>query len=369
MVARSPLEGPAPRARDPISRAAAGVGRAAVVHHWDADGIASACMAIEAVRGASPGATVVNTAPTIGRWGLDAAEVSRLRGQDPELLIIVDLALRGQDLDSIVEGVGAPVVMVDHHRASPMSHPRVQYFNPVAEGLAEAQAPSCTWVLRGLQGRPLDMLCALGVLGDRGRGVVDEPVWAELGPFLEREGWTLGELHRLVELVDAPAKARDRDRVNASVGALLDGQRAPRRLLEEPGWTACAAEVEGVLERQLATGPELVVGSTLVKTIDTPYLIISTAARALARTREERVVVVVNRGFSDTEAQLYVRRRGDLDLYPLVGKLAGMGLSAGGKSDVVGAVVPKRALDGATEAVLSFLGSGSTRGLRDGAEG
>jgi hypothetical protein len=368
MVAHS-QEGPAARARDPISRAAAGLGRVAVVHHWDADGIASACMAIEAVHGASPDASVRNTAPTIGRWGLDPVEVSQVRAWDPELLIIVDLALRGQDLASIIEGVGVPVVMVDHHRAEPISHPRVQYHNPVAEGMAESQAPSCTWVLRGLQGRPLDLLCALGVLGDRGMGVVDEPVWADLGPFLEREGWAPGELHRLVELIDAPAKTRDRDRVNAAVGALLEGQSEPRRLLESPEWTACAAEVESVLERQLATGPERVVGSTLVKTIDTPYLIISTAARRLARTRESRVVVVVNRGFSDTEAQLYVRRRGDLDLAPLIGQLTGRGLSAGGKSDVVGAVVPKGALDAATEVVMAYVGPGPTRSGHDRVEG
>jgi single-stranded DNA-specific DHH superfamily exonuclease len=333
-----------------------------VLHHWDADGISSACMAIEAVRDASPGAAVRSTAPTIGRWGLDAAEVGELRSWGPELLVIVDLALGARDLASIVEGVGAPAVMVDHHRASPASHPRVEYHNPLAEGLPEAQAPSCTWVIMGLQGRPLDLLCALGVLGDRGRGVVDEPVWADLGPFLEREGWAPDELHRLVELLDAPAKTRDRDRVNAAVGALLEGMGEPRRLLERPEWTACAAEVERVLERQLAIGPERVVGSTLVKTIDTPYLVVSAAARRLARTRGLRAVVVANVGFSGTEAQLYVRGRGDIDLSPLIGQLAGRGLSAGGKRDVVGAVVPKEALDGVTEVVMGFVGSAGTAG-------
>jgi single-stranded DNA-specific DHH superfamily exonuclease len=326
-----------------------------VVHHWDVDGIASAALVIEEVRRVSPGTVVGNLSPTIGRWLLGPSEISRLRSWAPDLLVLVDLAVREDDLRAILDGVAVPALMVDHHRAEVPEDPRVEYHNPVAEGEPESESPSCTWVLRRLLGRPTDLLAVLGVFGDRGRGVVNEPVWGELEVFLARSDLDEDDMHLLVDLVDSSAKRKDVAAVEAAVDRLLGLWLEPRRLLAVEEWREGNREVEVALQQQLERGAECVVGDTLVKTIDTPYLVISTAARRLVRTRGFPIVVVVNQGFSDDEAQIYVRHAGALDLAPLIGRFRDRGMSAGGKSEVLGVIVPKGEVDGVVEGVLDYV--------------
>lgn len=331
---------------NPLADAARGKDRVAVVHHWDADGIASAALVIEEVRRVSPGARVHNRSPTIGRWALDEGEVAGLRGWGPDLLVIVDLAVRDDDLDAILDGLpGVPALMVDHHRAEVPEHPRLVYRNPVAEGSPETDFPSCSWVLRGMLDRDTDLLTTLGVFGDRGRGMVDEPIWGAMEAFLDGSDLDWDDMHLLVDLVDSSAKRVDLPSVNASVGHLLEGWREPRGLLDLPEWVEGNLEVERALARELERGPETVADGVLVKTIDTPYLVISTAARRLLRTREEPVVVVTNLGYSEEEVQVYVRRKGDLDLAPLIPVMRDRGYSAGGKGEVLGVILPRGDLE------------------------
>lgn len=352
-------EGPAesrPGDANPLARAARGKGRVVIIHHWDADGIASAAMVAQEVLGTSPPAVVRNQSPAIGRWRLSPEEVTGLAAWGPDLLVLVDLAVLDDDLDAILDGLpGVPGVMVDHHRAERPEHPRLEYHNPVAEGAPEDENPSCTWVLMHLLGRPMDLLSVLGVFGDRGRGVVEEPVWDDLRAYLDGAGLDPMDMHRLVDLVDSSAKRKDVAGVNAAVGQLQAAWDDLQGLLGVPEWVVAATEVEQELSEQLERGPETVVGRTLVKTIDTPYLVISTAARRLVRSREQEVVLVVNVGYSPEEAQLYLRRRDGLDLSPLIGDLRGQGLSAGGKSEVLGAIAPKARLDSVVGEVLRFL--------------
>jgi single-stranded DNA-specific DHH superfamily exonuclease len=345
------------REGNPIASTARGVGRVAVVHHWDADGIASAALVIEEVRRVSPGAKVHNCSPTIGRWALDQGEVASLRGWGPDALVIVDLAIRDDDLDAILDGLpGVPCLMVDHHRAEVPEHPRLVYRNPVAEGLPETEYPSCSWVLREMLGRGMDLLTVLGVFGDRGRGMVDEPIWEAMRGFLDSSDMDWDDMHLLVDLVDSSAKRVDLPSVNAAVGHLLEGWRDPKELLELPGWLEGNEEVERALVQELERGPETVSEGVLVKTIDTPYLVISTAARRLLRTREEPVVIVVNLGYSEEEAQVYVRRKGDLDLAPLIPVMRERGYSAGGKGEVLGVILPQGDLDWLLRNVTDYVG-------------
>ncbi len=346
---------------NPLALAARGKGRVAVVHHWDADGIASAALVIEEVRRVSPGARAHNCSPTIGRWALDEGEVASIRAWGPDLLVIVDLAIRDDDLDAILDGLpGVPALMVDHHRAEVPEHPRLDYRNPVAEGLPETDYPSCSWVLREMLGRDMDLLTVLGVFGDRGRGMVEEPIWETIQRFLETSPMDWDDMHLLVDLVDSSAKRVDLPSVNAAVGHLLEGWRDPKGLLDLPEWLEGNEEVARALKRELERGPETVTDGILVKTIDTPYLVISTAARRLLGTREEQVVVVVNLGYSEDEAQVYVRRKGDLDLAPLIPVMRGRGYSAGGKGEVLGVILPHGDLDWLLCNVMDYVGETGT---------
>jgi hypothetical protein len=341
---------------NPLARAASGKGRVAVVHHWDADGITSAALVIEEARRVSPGARVHNCSPTIGRWALDEGEVASIRAWRPDLLVIVDLAIRDDELDAILDGLpGVPCFMVDHHRAEVPSHPRLEYHNPVADNLPETDYPSCSWVLGRLMGRKMDLLTVLGIFGDRGRDMVDEPIWETMQEFLAGSVLDWDDMHLLVDLVDSSAKRVDLPSVNATVGHLLRGWQDPKGLLELSEWREGNDEVELALQKELQRGPETVTAGVLVKTIDTPYLVISTAARRLLRTREETVVVVVNLGYSEEEVQVYVRRKGDLDLAPLIPVMRARGYSAGGKGEVLGVILPQGDMDWLMSSVLDYV--------------
>jgi len=327
---------------NPVALAARGKGRVAVVHHWDADGITSAALVMEEVRRVSPGVKVHNCSPTIGRWALDEGEVAIIRDWAPDALVIVDLAIRDEALDAILDGMpGVPALMVDHHRAEVPEHPRLDYHNPVAEGLPETDYPACSWVLREMLGRDMDLLTVLGIFGDRGRSMVDEPIWGPMQEFLAASEMDWDDMHLLVDLVDSSAKRLDLPAVNAAVGFLLEGWQRPKGLLELSEWRDGNDEVEQALLKELQRGPETVTDGMLIKTIDTPYLVISTAARRLLRTRDEQVVIVINLGYSDEEAQVYVRREGDLDLAPLIPVMRNKGYSAGGKGEVLGVILPQ----------------------------
>jgi len=350
--------------QNPLAMAVREKGRVAVVHHWDADGITSAALVIEEVRRVSPGTKVHNCSPTIGRWVLDEGEVASIRTWGPDLLVIVDLAIRDDDLDSILDGLpGVPALMVDHHRAEVPEHPRLDYHNPVADGLPETEYPSCSWVLRELLDREMDMLTVLGVFGDRGRELVDEPIWETMQTFLAGSEMSWDDMHLLVDLVDSSAKRVDLPSVNAAVEHLLEGWRDPHSLLEVLEWKDGNTEVERALILELERGPETVTDGVLVKTIDTPYLVISTAARRLLRTRDQAVVVVVNLGYSEEEVQVYVRRKGELDLAPLIPVMRKRGYSAGGKGEVVGVILPRADTDWLLFHVLAFVKEGGSTEL------
>ena len=189
---------------NPLAEAAREAERVAVVHHWDADGIASAALVIEEVRRVSPGARAHNLSPTIGRWALDEGEVASLRGWGPDLLVIVDLAVRDDDLDAILDGLPrVPALMVDHHRAEVPEHPRLTYWNPVAEGRPETDYPSCSWVLREMLGRDMSFreafVRATGDTLERAehRFFVREALWHTWVPFLTSSGVLWGAITAL----------------------------------------------------------------------------------------------------------------------------------------------------------------------------
>ena len=66
-------------------------------------------------------------------------------------------------------------------------------------------------------------------------------------------------------------------------------------------------------------------------------------------------IVVVNMGYSGGEAQVYVRCTGDLDLAPMIPRMRDRGLSSGGKSEVLGVIVPKLDLENVMGDILGYL--------------
>ena len=94
-------------------------------------------------------------------------------------------------------------------------------------------------------------------------------------------------------------------------------------------------------------------GGVLVKRLDTGYAVISTVTRRIAW-GTGRDTIVVNTGFFPGHDQLY-SRSSRLDMQPMIERARELGFNAGGKSDVLGAIVPKEETESFVEELLSFF--------------
>ncbi|MCK4582146.1 single-stranded DNA-specific exonuclease, partial [Candidatus Bathyarchaeota archaeon] len=91
----------------------------------------------------------------------------------------------------------------------------------------------------------------------------------------------------------------------------------------------------------------------LYKRLDTGYAVISAVTRKLAwGTRQD--TVVVNTGFFPSHDQLYSRST-RLDMQPMIERAKELGFNAGGKEDVLGAIVPKDMTEPFVEELYKFF--------------
>ncbi|MHC1601075.1 MAG: DHH family phosphoesterase [Candidatus Nezhaarchaeales archaeon] len=199
--------------------------RIAVIHHWDSDGLASA-----ALIGRYLSKFNVDTSfhiPKIGIYAIEAINLSEIKEQEPEALLILDYGIPVSHIEKLESLLGVDVIVVDHHINDVRSK---SFFNPIAEGLSEDEYPSTTWVLRDL----IDVedsldLVALGVVGDLGKRLEDKALKGIIEGFISKFGLALDDIYEASNLVDSCYRLLDYSSIHYA-----------RRLLEDRG-------VEGVL--------------------------------------------------------------------------------------------------------------------------
>jgi hypothetical protein len=108
---------------------------------------------------------------------------------------------------------------------------------------------------------------------------------------------------------------------------------------------------DGELKRVLEAPPVEREGALYVE-LNTRFSVISTVARRVAW-ETGRDTIVVNRGFFDDSDQLYCRS--SRDMQPMIDRALSLGYNAGGKRDVLGAIVPKCETDSFVEELIVFL--------------
>jgi hypothetical protein len=105
------------------------------------------------------------------------------------------------------------------------------------------------------------------------------------------------------------------------------------------------------IDDQLQTA-EKEINNTIFKEINTPYNIISTVTRKLAWNSGKNVIVV-NTGFFHDQDQVYVRSNNNLK--KMIERAKAMGFNAGGKNEVLGAIVPKKKRQPFVKEIIDFL--------------
>ena len=120
-------------------------------------------------------------------------------------------------------------------------------------------------------------------------------------------------------------------------------------------WRRRAELVEKEIEKWVCAS-SVEMGRIVFKEVDTKFNIISSVARRVAWSNPGRVTVVVNKGYFEDLAQVYIREfKVGVDLSWIIDFAVGKGFSAGGRSNVVGVVLPREELDGFLTVVLNRL--------------
>jgi len=313
-----------------------------IIHHWDADGLCSAALLLGYLKQMSP----ANMCPTIGAFYLSDEEIGYAGGFD--YVMIVDMALPEADVRRLSEETR--VVIFDHHHQDPIRG--VEHFNPVAHGAEAADYPSCTWVIREKLGLPLGMHVALGFIGDREHRIMENPHFKEITEeYLADEGISFDEALTLVGLIDSSYKVGDKKGVEEAA-RLLMGYTKPDDIRNNGRWRRNLRLFQEKLTEILEEPPENREG-VLMKSMDTGYAIISAVTRRIAW-GTGRDTIVVNTGFFPRHDQVY-SRSSSRDMQPMIERARELGFNAGGKSDVLGAIVPKESTESLVEELLSFF--------------
>lgn len=317
-------------------------GRGLVLHHWDSDGICSARLLLEQMRGW----LVDNRAPRIGRYHLSEEELDKFSGYD--FIIVVDIALPEGEILRLAEG--AEVIIFDHHLGPEIW--AVAHHNPIIKGAPLEAYPSSSWVVKEYLNNEVDLYALLGVVGDREERIKENPIlWPIISGYCKRNDLDFEELLRMVHLLDTNYKVGDRKAVEEAPRLLLD-YGSPGDLLGNPQWNGNLRILDYEIKRQLDAPSEEVRGVAL-KRMDTGYNIISTVARRLAW-EGGRDTVVVNTGFFEDADQIYARS-GSRDMGLIIRRGRALGLRVGGKGDVLGAVIPKGKTEAFLDEIIDFL--------------
>ena len=317
-------------------------GEGLIIHHWDTDGLCSAALLLGYLKPRS----LVNMCPTIGAFYLTEQEIDYAVGFD--YVIIADMALPEADVQRLSEETKA--VVFDHHHQKPIQG--IEHINPVSHGAEAEDYPSCTWVLKEKLGLPLSMHVALGFIGDREHRIMENPRFKGVTEkYLTDDGVTFDEALTLVGLIDSSYKVGDKDGVEEAP-RLLRCYTKPDDIRNNSRWRENMRLFQERLDEILAEPPEDRDG-VLYKRLDTRYAVISAVTRKLAwGTRKD--TVVINTGLFPSHDQLYSRST-RLDMQPMIERAKELGFNAGGKEDVLGAIVPKETTESFVEELYRFF--------------
>jgi hypothetical protein len=327
-----------------------------ILHHWDADGISSAASVIEwATDG---GRRVESTCPAIGDFDNLDEGIRRLAYEGPDLILVLDLSATRETMNRVAGSSGGiHIAWVDHHSLPPSSPAGIDFFHPENSGVTGVYSNSR--FLEQLSGREPGIIGAIGNCGDLGRRIMVHPARVCTEIAAGKSGLEIGQLLEIVSLIDSNYRSGRREDVLNAPWVLSKEIRDPRTLLQFAPWVENRNSVDRELSRLMELPVERKRG-ILLKDIETPMHLTSKIARETSIRADEgnQAVVVRNRGRDPSP--VYVRRIDPgINLIELIHEARSMGLSAGGKPEVVGMLVSREKLDQVTGMIMKILKGGT----------
>ena len=311
-----------------------------IIHHWDADGICSAALLLQRL-----GEQVANKTPILGNYLLTEDELKAYAGYD--FIIVADMALPEDNITRL--SASSQVLIFDHHLQSPI--PGIFHENPMSRGESPEKYPSASWIINTYLGNPVNLYALLGIVGDHEERIQSNKSFGSIFyTFCMQHQVTFKELLAMVYLLDSNYKIGDRRAVIEAPRFLLQN-KDPRGILDCQPWKKNLVTLEKEITKWVnAPGEEK--NGVCVKAISTSFNIISTVTRKIFWSTKKDTVVV-NTGFFKEADQIYVRSVRNLE--PLIQQGKTLGLKCGGKTEVMGAVVPKEKTQSFLDIILAFL--------------
>ena len=88
--------------------------RVLLLHHWDADGIASAAILMEEMKKQGVD-EIKNEVPVLGEFEMRNDWIEKNAREAPDILITADISIPLDNLIALRDGLGVDIVMFDHH--------------------------------------------------------------------------------------------------------------------------------------------------------------------------------------------------------------------------------------------------------------
>ncbi len=303
-----------------------------LLHHWDTDGMSSAALLLREL----PDNFTLFT-PSIGNYFLDDEDRDKINEISPEFCIVVDMALP-EDSIAFLKRFGK-VFIFDHHLQE--RHDVEIHHNPIIDGESPKKYPSASWVINEYMGHKPDLLSLLGAFGDREEKLKENPkALSVIEGVLEDLGTSFDDVLQCAYLLDSNYKIGDIEAVNDTPRFLKDVEH-PDDILEREDLNENLKKLNQAIEDEVEGDLKRVKEGVLHRKMNSPYNIISTVTRRLAWARDDEIVIVSNSGYKEGETQIYIR--GPIpDSEKIIALAKDNGYSAGGKSDVVGMVIPTK---------------------------
>ncbi|MET1128111.1 MAG: hypothetical protein ABWW70_02190 [Thermoproteota archaeon] len=307
--------------------------RVFLVHHWDADGVASAALFKRHLGGRVVGHAV----PTIGLYSADAVP------QPPpgvDAVLVLDYGVSGSEYEKLAERLEVQLYALDHHRVQPPRRGLAGYCNPVAFGEAgENSYPGASilaYEVLGAPEAPGDMLlAALGGVGDlapyvdSGRG---HPGLDRLRKLLRGAQASLPALRSLAEAIDSCYRLLD---TRCLARAVERAAENPHALTRDPELASALKRARSLVEEALASlEPLRAAGALKAYRLVMDAYVTSAVGRRLAAQNPDAVVVLVHFIPRQGRAVIYIRSV-SRSLVQLAERLRGKGVKAAGKESVV----------------------------------
>ena len=297
------------------------------IHHWDADGIASAVLLTKVL-----GKKFDYFTPPAGNYFLSEDDKNHIKNLGAEKIYLVDMSLPETDLKFLNRISDFQVY--DHHSGKLIEGIKIK--NPILTGAKSMDYPSCTTVIREEFNLSEDILFWSGIWGDVGFKLKeDDPLMIRLKTFLNTNKIDFNDFKLFVSTIDFQYKTGDREKIYNVISFLLDNP--PIQIIKEKRFTSIIDEVEKAKEEEFKKFKNY--GKLEYLHTKSPYYIISDLCRLKYKENPKKFSVVL--GERENFYNFYLRTTAE-DLSSLVKEVKEKGFFGGGKKDVLGVVLEKK---------------------------